>query len=336
MDKAAGTEASAAKSGSIENLEIFIYEPSNAIIIRASERDYQSLLSTIRELDRAPKQVLIDAMVVEVALDESLKYGIQWSAISGNVSTQSNTGIFSNTIDDPLSAVSTPVGAVASAGLNILATDAKNFFAFLQAQSSDGKVNVLSNPHILVQNYAKASITVGRDEPIATQSTQNSVTTTASIIQSIEYRKTGIVLTVSPQITETGMVAMTLRQEISDVSTSRIVGDGSFPSFTSREAETSVVIKNGETIAIGGLIDTKKNRTHSAVPVVSRIPLLGNLFKHTTISEDRTELIILLTPRVIANSEEAHNATDALRSKLGTMRMLMEKESAKDAHSEER
>ncbi|MFQ5480087.1 MAG: type II secretion system secretin GspD [Thermodesulfobacteriota bacterium] len=325
--KVSATSESAPKAkGKASNLEIFIYEPTNAIIIRSSEREYQSLLSTIRELDRPPKQVLIDAIVVEVALDESLKYGIQWSALSGNVSTQSNTGIFSGTIDNPLSIISTPIGAATSAGLNLLVTDSKNFFGFLEALASDGKVNVLSNPHILVKNYAKASITVGSDEPIATQSTQTAVTTTASIIQSIEYRKTGIVLTVTPQITEAGMVAMTLHQEISDVSTSRDVGNGKFPSFTNREAETSVVIKDGQTIAIGGLIDTKTNKTHSEIPLISKIPLFGNLFKSTTISKDRTELVILLTPRVISNTLEAQKATYNLKSKLHTLDKYMDEE----------
>lgn len=324
--KAATDLSTETNAGDSQDMQIFLYEPSNAIIIRSSEREYQYMLSTIRELDRPPKQVLIDAIVVEVALDDSMKYGVQWSALSGNVSTQSNTGIFSNSLADPRGIISTPIGAAALTGLNVLATDGKNFFGFLQALASDGKVNVLSNPHILVKNYEKASITVGSDEPIATQSSQNAVSTTASIIQNIEYRKTGIVLTVSPQITDAGMVALTLHQEISDVSTSRVVGSGSFPSFTNREAETSVVIKNGETIAIGGLIDTKKNKTHSAIPLISRVPLLGNLFKFTTITSDRTELIILLTPRVISNSDEAHDATNALKLKLSVLSKYMEME----------
>lgn len=312
------------------DMDIFVYEPSNAIIVRSSYRDYQNLLKTIRELDEPPKQVLIDALVVEVALDDSTKYGLQWSAITGNVSTQNNTGMFSSTVDDPKSAVSTPIGVAALSGLNVLTTDAKNFFTFLQAFASDGKVNVLSNPHILVQNYAKASISVGSDEPIATQSTQTAVTTTASIIQSIEYRRTGIILTVSPQITEGDVVAMTIRQEISDVSTSRVVGDGTFPSFTKREAETSVVVRNGETIAIGGLIDTKDNKTVTAIPVISRIPLLGNLFKFTSITKDRTELLILLTPRVISNFEDASTATDELRLKLKNLTRFMDRKLKED------
>ncbi len=323
--KSKSSPAARSFSGKSKGLDIFIYEPSNAIMVRSSQRDYQMVLKTIRELDRPPKQVLIDALVVEVALDESTKYGIQWSALTGNVSLQNNTGLFSTTLDSPASAVSTPIGLAAVSGLNVLATDSKNFFGFLQAFASEGKVNVLSNPHILVQNYAKASISVGSDEPIATQSTQTAVTTTASLIQSIEYRRTGIILTVTPHITEGGMVAMTLHQEISDVSTSRTVGDGTFPSFTNREAETSVIIKDGQTIAIGGLIDTKKNKTHSGIPLLSKIPLLGNLFKFTSMTNDRTELVILLTPRVISNNADALSATDDLEYKLSGLKNFLMK-----------
>ncbi len=311
-------------------MDILIYEPSNAIIIRSSERDYQYVLKTIRKLDRMPKQVLIEALVVEVALDESTKYGIQWSALTGNVGIQNNAGPFSSTVDNPNSIISTPIGLAAVGGLNVLATDAKTFFTFLQAFASKGKVNVLSNPHILVQNYAKASISVGSDEPIATQSTQTAVTNTASLIQSIEYRRTGIILTVSPQITDGGVVAMTVHQEISDVSTSRVVGDGTFPSFTNRDAETSVVIKDGETIAIGGLIDTKKNKTHSGIPLISKIPFLGELFKFTSITNDRTELVILITPRVILNSEDAASMTGGMKLKLSSLKKLIDSAS-KDA-----
>jgi general secretion pathway protein D len=333
--KSKTSPASRSFSGKSNGLDIFIYEPSNAIIVRSSQRDYQMVLKTIHELDRPPKQVLIDALVVEVALDESTKYGIQWSAITGNVSLQNNTGLFSTTLDAPTSAVSTPIGLAAVSGLNVLATDSKNFFGFLQAFASEGKVNVLSNPHILVQNYAKASISVGSDEPIATQSTQTAVTTTASLIQSIEYRRTGIILTVTPHITEGGMVAMTLHQEISDVSTSRTVGDGTFPSFTNREAETSVIIKNGQTIAIGGLIDTKKNKTHSGIPLLSKIPLLGNLFKFTSLTKDRTELVILLTPRVISNNADALSATDDLEYKLSGLRDFLMKTMSERKHKKE-
>lgn len=310
---------------STDEVKIFIYEPSNALIIQASQRDYQNILGTLRELDKVPKQVLIDALIVEVKLDESTKFGIQWSALTGNVNVQQNTGIFSTILNNPKGVISTPIGLSAPSGLTALATDSSRFFAVIQALASTGKINVLSNPHIVVKNYEKASINVGSDEPVATQSTQTAVTGTSGLIQSIEYRKTGVLLTVTPHITEGGMVAMNLRQEVSDKSTDRTVGDRTYPSFTKREAETSVVAKDRETLVIGGLIQERKDKTDSGVPFLSRIPVLGNLFKFSSITEGKTELVILITPRVISGTAQAVEATEEIKSKMQGLRMFFEK-----------
>lgn len=299
-----------------EDVKIFLYEPSNALIIQSSQRDYQTMLSTIQELDRIPKQVLIDALILEVKLDETTKFGIQWSALTDNFNLQQNTGIFSSIINDPRGAISAPIGAGAPSGLTAFTTDSSRFFAAIQALATTGKINVLSNPHIVVKNYEKASINVGSDEPVATQSTQTAVTGTGGLIQNIEYRKTGVILTVTPHITEGGMVAMTVRQEVSDKSTDRTVGDRTYPSFTKREAETSIVAKDRQTLVIGGLIQERKDRTDSGIPFLSKIPVLGNLFKFSTRIDGKTELIILITPRVISDSAQASLATDEVRDKL--------------------
>ncbi len=299
-----------------EDVKIFLYEPSNALIIQSSQRDYQTMLSTIQELDRIPKQVLIDALILEVKLDETTKFGIQWSALTGNFNLQQNTGLFSSVINDPRGAISTPIGVAAPSGLTAFTTDSSRFFAAIQALATTGKINVLSNPHIVVKNYEKASINVGSDEPVATQSTQTAVTGTGGLIQNIEYRKTGVILTVTPHITEGGMVAMTVRQEVSDKSTDRTVGDRTYPSFTKREAETSIVAKDRQTLVIGGLIQERNDRTDSGIPFLSKIPVLGHLFKFSTRIEGKTELIILITPRVISDSAQAVLATDEVTNKL--------------------
>ena len=315
----------AARAEGSDDIRIFVYEPSNALIIQSSQRDYQNMLATLKELDRQPKQVLIDALIAEVKLDDSLKYGIQWSLLSGNVNIQQNTGIVSSTIQNPASAITPPFGFAAPAGLSAVATDASRFFAALQALSTTGNVNVLSNPHVLVKNYEKASINVGSDEPVATQSTQTAVTGTAGIIQNIEYRKTGIILTVTPQITEGGTVSMTIRQEVSDKSTDRTVGNAVYPSFTKREAETSVVARDGEALVIGGLIQDKVDRIASGIPFLSRIPLLGALFRYTSNTRGKTELVILLTPRVISNNTQAATVTSEMKGRLEGLTELLKK-----------
>jgi len=216
-------------------------------------------------------------------------------------------------------------GIAAPTGLAAFLTDGSRFFGILQALASDGKVKVLSNPHIMVKNYEKASINIGSDEPVATQSTQTAVTGTAGLIQNIEYRKTGVLLTVTTQITEGGMIALTVRQEVSNKSTDRTVGNAVYPSFSKREAETSVVSKDGETILIGGLIDENKDVTKSGVPLLKDIPLLGNLFRFTNITESRTELAILLTAKVIANPETAASVSDEFKKRVKDASDLLKK-----------
>ena len=306
-----------------EDMKIFVYEPSNALIIQSSERDYQSLLTTLQKLDVPPKQVLIDALIAEIKLDEGLKYGIQWSLLSGNANVQQNTGIFPATIANPKDSITAPIGLAAPMGLAAVATDAKKFFGAIQALSVTGKVNVLSNPHILVKNYEKASINVGSDEPVATQSTQTAVTGTSGLIQNIEYRKTGIILTVTPQITEGGMVAMTIRQEVSDKSTDRTVGSAIYPSFSKREAETSVVAKDGEPLVIGGLIQDKRDVEASGVPFLSKIPFLGALFRFTSDTTEKTELVVLITPKVISNPVQASMVSSEIKARLEDLKELL-------------
>lgn len=299
-----------------KGISIYIYEPANALVLRSSQGEYLSVLEILKELDRPPRQVLIDALIAEVKLDESTKFGIQWSVLSGDFSVQHNTGLFSSVMQNPAGPLQTPVGAAAPAGLSVLATDSSRFFAAIQALATDGKVDILSNPHVVVKNYEKASISVGSDEPVSTQSSQTAVTGTSGIIQNIEYRKTGVILTVVPHITDSGMVAMSIRQEVSDKSTDRTIGNATYPSFAKREAETAVVARDKETLVIGGLIQERFDNSSSGIPFFSKVPLIGNLFKSTSKSSSKTELVILLKPTVLATPEDAAAATREFRDKL--------------------
>lgn len=309
---------------------IFVYEPANALIIRAPQGEYLKILGTLRELDRHPRQVLIEALIAEVKLDESTRFGIQWSLLTGEVNLQQNTGVVPGaTLADPRAPIVPPIGAAAPSGLSVLTTDASRFFAAIQALASEGKVDILSNPHIMVKNYEKASINVGSDEPVSTQSTQNAITGTAGIIQNIEYRKTGVILTVVPYITEAGKVAMTIRQEVSDRSTDRVIGNATYPSFTKREAETSVVASDRETLVIGGLIQERFDSSSSGIPVLSRVPVIGNLFKFSGRSKSKTELVILIKPTVVAGPEDAASVTREFRDKLPALKKQLREKAKK-------
>lgn len=299
-----------------KGISIYIYEPANALVVRSSQGEYLSILEILKELDRPPRQVLIDALIAEVKLDESTRFGIQWSVLSGDFNIQHNTGLFSSVIQNPGAVTQTPIGAAAPAGLSVFATDSSRFFAAIQALATDGKVDILSNPHVVVKNYEKASISVGSDEPVSTQSSQTAVTGTSGIIQNIEYRKTGVILTVIPHITDSGMVALSIRQEVSDKSTDRTIGNATYPSFAKREAETAVVARDKETLVIGGLIQERFDNSSSGIPFFSKVPIIGNLFKSTANSRSKTELVILLKPTVLTSPEEAASATREFRDKL--------------------
>jgi general secretion pathway protein D len=299
-----------------KGISIYIYEPANALVVRSSQGEYLSVLEILKELDRPPRQVLIDALIAEVKLDESTRFGIQWSVLSGDFNIQHNTGLFSSVIQNPGAVTQTPIGAAAPAGLSVFATDSSRFFAAIQALATDGKVDILSNPHVVVKNYEKASISVGSDEPVSTQSSQTAVTGTSGIIQNIEYRKTGVILTVIPHITDSGMVALSIRQEVSDKSTDRTIGNATYPSFAKREAETAVVARDKETLVIGGLIQERFDNSSSGIPFFSKVPIIGNLFKSTANSRSKTELVILLKPTVLTSPEEAASATREFRDKL--------------------
>ena len=299
-----------------QGINIYIYEPANALVLRSSHGEYMSILEILKELDRPPRQVLIDALIAEVKLDESTRFGIQWSILSGDFNIQQNTGLFSSVISNPRAAIQAPLGVAAPAGLTVFATDSSRFFSAIQALATEGKVDILSNPHVVVKNYERASISVGSDEPVSTQSSQTAVTGTSGIIQNIEYRKTGVILTVVPHITDAGMVALSIRQEVSDKSTDRTIGNATYPSFAKREAETSVVARDKETLVIGGLIQERFDNSSSGIPFFSKVPLIGNLFKSSTKSRSKTELVILLKPTVLSNPEDAAIATREFRDKL--------------------
>ena len=182
---------------------------------------------------------------------------------------------------------------------------------FLQALATESKVNVLASPHILAADNREARIQIGNQVPIVTSETPVSTTGTTgtSISRSIQYKDTGVILKIKPLINESGLVSLDLSQEVSDYFIQPIYGS-EYPVITKREVTTNLVAQDGETIVIGGLIQENFKRTRAGLPLLSKIPLLGWLFSNTTDEEKRTEVIMLLTPLVVKNPEDAKNMTN--------------------------
>jgi len=203
-------------------------------------------------------------------------------------------------------------------------TDRKQFLALIRALAARSQINILSTPHVIAADNREAHILIGEEVPILTSSQQSTLTTTANLIQSIQYRDTGKILTILPQVNSAGLVNMEIRQEVSAVGATSF-GNTNSPSFITREAETTVVVQNGQSVLIGGIIDDQLKRTRSGVPYLMDIPVLGRLFRLDTERLDRTELIILITPHVIRDREEARSVTEEFESRIHNLKQMLER-----------
>jgi len=311
-------ESSAMLEGDVDIVEDI---PTNSIIVRAIPRDYEIIKRTMLALDRIPRQVLIEVLIAEVKLDDNTAFGVEWSLLNedatfGGYKGQDRMGIIGGAgmpgIDAPPSGFS-------------YIFDSDRLDVFLSAQASLNKLNILSSPHILALDNKEARIEVGEEVPIVTSEyTPLTSDLGDSSSRSVEYRSTGVILTVTPRINERGLVAMDVDQEVSKAVVNETSGIES-PSITNRKATTSLVVQDGQTILIGGLIIDETAEVKSGVPFFSSIPLIGYLFGTTKNTVAKIELILLITPHVVTNFEEVDLITDEFKSKVDRITRLINK-----------
>jgi len=310
------TPAKTGLSTTTGEIKIVVDEVNNAVIVRATPQDYAQVLKTIKLLDIIPKQVLVEVLIAEVTLDKNTEFGVEWTFAADYASLGGYKGISRTGQNFNLGGLgldlSQPVGA--SGFTYAFASDALE--AFLRAYSRENEVKILSTPHILVADNTEATIDVGEEVPIVTSEyTPTTIQTNESFSRSIEYRDTGILLAVTPRINDKGLVTMEVNQEVSNVSEQRIEGIDS-PIILKRQAETSLVVQDGRTIVIGGLIRDQKEVTEEGIPFLSKIPYLGMLFSYTKEIAKKTELLFLITPHVVQNLEEAELVTQEFKEKV--------------------
>lgn len=305
-----GVGATASGTGFLVSADtkVFADEVTNSLIIVATPADYSFIEETIKRLDITPRQVMIEALIAEVELKDDLTFGIAWS-----LKTDINiTNIKPFERDINLGGLlgqrpSSLTDQFAGSGFTFLATDSKGVVrAKLEALASQAKLKVLASPHVLVSDNREARIQIGDQVPIATSETN--VPGTTQIQRTIQYRDTGVILKVKPQVNEGGLVSLDLTQEVSNFFIQRIF-DSDQVVIKKREASTNLVVQDGHTIIIGGLIREDIQSSREGLPVLSKIPLLGYLFGSTTDKNTRTELIMLLTPYVVKNQAEASELT---------------------------
>jgi general secretion pathway protein D len=334
--KGAGTSG---KANVLDNDVIIVTdETTNAIIVKSNSQDYAKIKETIQRLDIIPRQVLIEVFIGEVSLGGDTQFGVEWGLLQNNDKLGGYKGSsksgqnFGAGLASALASGLDPTKA-GGVGFTYLFTS-ERLNAFLIAQASQNKLNVLSTPNIIASDNKQARIEVGEEVPIVTSeyvpldTGSSSSLSNSSTSRSIEYRNTGVILEVTPRINEKGLVAMDISQEVSKAQP--ITKDGiQSPTITNRKAETSVVVQNGKTVVIGGIIASDGIMTQSGIPYLSKIPLLGYLFSNTTDSTTKRELLIMLTPHVIKDLGEAAVVTEEYKLKMEEIHKLLKRDNGK-------
>jgi len=295
---------------------------NNALLVLATGEQYQMIRTTLDRLDQVPLQVVIEATIAEVRLRDQLQYGLRFFFEDDSGSTTGNV-TFSDVASGGISQTFPGFSFLLESG------DARGV---LNALNDVSDVNVISSPHLMVLNNQSASIQVGDEVPVATRSSQSTNDPDAPVVNQIEFRDTGTILEVSPHVNESGLVTLDIRQEVSDVTETTTSGLNS-PTIQQREIESSVVVQSGQTIALGGLIEDSQDRSETGVPFLKDIPILGNAFKNVSVNDSRTELLVLLTPRVVHDQEEAEQVTRELRRRLEGVQMFREQTSEQEPGS---
>ncbi len=290
------SNSSASFGGEIKEDYAILDAQQNNIMINTTGEKYKEILRHLEKLDKSPKQVLIEVTIAEVTLSDQLQYGLEWYFRKNNTSlntknlTVSGTGILGTIIDGDWSAI---------------------FDAF----AKDKLIHVLSSPKLIVLDRESASINVGSQVPILTSSTNassiNSADTTKT--QSVEYRNTGVILSVTPYINSKGVLTLDISQEVSKVDLTASSQIDS-PTILTRSIQTKIALKSGESVMLGGLMEKTESKTINKVPVLGDLPLLGNIFRTNSDGSAKTELFITVKPTILKNSDDTKIVTDKIRN----------------------
>ncbi len=289
---------------------------NNALLIYANQENYRIIERTLQQLDRPQLQVAIDATIAEVKLNDALNYGVQFFLQSKNLGLKPDTGSIGN---NPITGATTAVLSQIIPGFNFLVGSQANPQAILDALHSVTDVKILSTPSIVVVDNQPATLVVGDQIPITTQTAITVQTPGAPIVNNIDYRNTGVILNVIPRINANGNVLLDIDQEISNVEDNANANTLT-PTVAQRVVKSSIAVASGQTVLLAGLISETQNNASNGVPGLDRVPGLGILFSQTNRSRERDELIVFIRPQIIRNGVDAQRIAQELRGKMhGTL-----------------
>lgn len=285
-----GTSANGAVSANL-TVKIVADEATNSLLIRSTARDYRQLLTTISQLDVVPLQVMVNAVIAQITLTDDTRFGVDWSRVAGNTL-------------NPISSSTTTDFAPNLNGLMFtrgFIDGSARVDATLEAIAQNNEVRLLARPSLTVGNNQEGEIQIGAEVPVEAG---ESISAGGLSTTNIQYRDTGIGLLITPQINEDGVVNLIINQTLRSVDNSAS-GINNNPVFNNQEITTTVVVKNGDNIVLGGLIQTDTEALNTGVPLLNRVPGLGNLFSYQQDNQERRELFIVLRPEVINLNDQA-------------------------------
>ena len=339
----------AAGGGGDSDIRITAVEESNQLLVMATPIEWDAMQGAIRRLDIAPLQVHIETKILEVTLSGALQYGVKWWFTGlmgeGYGNYENSQGVaYPNRLDRQRGLLGAATAPVAT-GQPVASYLNSKFQVALSALENSGQAKVLSAPSLLVMNNQEAMINVGTRIPITTTNfggfstvdqnpdPNNPGTNTSGNYNQTSYLDTGVILQVKPRVNPGGLVYLEVSQEVSKPGVTNSPSGN--PPINTRNLDTSIAVQSGDTILLGGLISEDDQTSEDGVPGLSRIPVLGKLFGSTKTENQRTELIVLITPQVMSNSEEARAITEEYRRQFKSLAPLRAQMEGATAEPEE-
>jgi general secretion pathway protein D len=311
QQRGSGTSVLETEQGEIRITSVL---ETNSLLIQATQSQYDGILAAMSRIDEEPLQVLIEAQIVDVVLNDSLQFGVNWFLTNRTELFPEGSGVdtFGETLRD------TSIGNSFLSTVSRVSGGGKSFIeATISALDAVSDVRTLAAPSLLVRNNAQATITVGTQVPVQSSTIS---TTSDNVISSAQYVSTGVTLNVTPRINPGGLVYLDITQDVSfagerneDISTS---GN---PPINTKSVSSQVAVQSGQTVFLGGLIQESSNISQSGLPYLSRVPGIGRLFGSRNRSNDRTETLVMITPTVIVSTADLKLISDELRKEFKTI-----------------
>lgn len=302
-------------TASIGNIRVMSDDLNNSILIWGTRGEFEKIETTLKRLDTPPTQVLIEASIIEVTLNDNLNYGLQWAFDGGVGNNYQGAGQISSGSGAVTSGTGSLGTAMAQGFTYSLVNSAGKIRMALNALSRKTTIKMISNPSLMVLDNHLAMMTVGNQVPVLSSTTDwlNSSNATTSTVQ---YRDTGVSLAVTPSVNSGNLVSMQIDQTVTDVSDTTSTTANNQPTFMQRQISSKVAVRSGEAIVLGGLIKDNETRGKNGVPLLQDLPLVGNLFGTNSRAGARTELLVIITPKVVRSDIDVREVSEDLRDRM--------------------